>query len=176
MSLALDIPVLETERLILRGPLDSDFEPIAAFFADAARSWGFGGPLPRTEAWRWFAGSVGHWALHGYGFWTITGKSTGEPLGITGIWNPEGWAEPEIGWFAFAAAEGKGLMFEAASAARTYAYDEMGLPALCSNILPGNARSVALAERMGARFEKEAENIRHGRELVYRHPGPEALA
>ena len=65
---------------------------------------------------------------------------------------------------------------EAALAARAYAYDTWKMPALSSNIIPGNTRSVALAERLGATFEREYENISHGREMVYRHPAPEAFA
>ncbi|MEJ1992700.1 MAG: GNAT family N-acetyltransferase [Maritimibacter sp.] len=176
MSLALNIPAIETERLILRGPEAGDVEPLTAFFADEARAWGFGGGLDRNETWRWFASSIGHWALHGYGLWTITDKATGTPLGITGVWNPAGWPEPELSWVAFTEAEGKGIMYEAALAASTHAYTEMGLPALSSNILPGNTRSIALAERLGARFEKEYQNVKHGTELLYRHPAPELRA
>jgi RimJ/RimL family protein N-acetyltransferase len=168
------IPVLETDRLILRGPEPADFEPIAAFFADAERAWGFGGAIDRPEAWRWFASLIGHWALRGYGFWVIADKATGAALGITGLWMPEGWPEPELGWVVFEGAEGRGIAFEAAMAARAYAYEALGLPALSSNIFPGNIRSVALAERMGARFERAYDNVKHGRELVYRHPGPGA--
>ncbi len=172
MSLTLNIPRLETDRLILRGPEHRDFEPLAAFYADEARAWGFGGALPRNEAWRWFASSIGHWALHGYGYWTIEEKHTGNICGITGIWNPDGWPEPEIGWVMFEGAEGKGIAYEAALAARTYAYEHMGFTTLTSNIFPGNDRSVALAERMGAWFERTYENVSYGTENLYRHPGP----
>ena len=174
MTLALNIPTLDTERLILRGPKPADFEPLAVFFADETRSWGFGGPMQRDETWRWFASSIGHWALHGYGFWTIEMKDTGQICGISGIWNPLGWPEPEIGWVLYEGAEGKGIAFEAAMAARTHAYAHMGFTTLTSNIMPGNDRSVALAQRMGAWCERTYENIRHGTEHLYRHPGPEA--
>lgn len=169
------IPTLTTARLILRGPEPRDFDPIADFFADAQYSAGFGGPLSRSEAWRWFSCSVGHWHLRGYGFWTITLKDTGEPCGITGIWEPEGWPEPELGWVMFKNAEGKGIAYEAALAARAYAYAHFDLSALSSNIFPGNTRSVALAERLGATYERSYENVKHGTELVYRHPCPQAL-
>lgn len=46
-------PRIDTERLVLRGPEARDFEPVAAFFADGDRSWGFGGPQNRPGAWRW---------------------------------------------------------------------------------------------------------------------------
>ena len=92
-------PKLESTNLILRGPEIRDFEPIAHFYADAPRAAGFGGSLKRDEAWRWFASNIGHWHIHGYGYFTIETK-TGEIAGISGIWNPEGWPEPEVGWLS----------------------------------------------------------------------------
>ncbi|MGB7322150.1 MAG: GNAT family protein, partial [Albidovulum sp.] len=56
------------------------------------------------------------------------------------------------------------------------AYQNLGFTTLSSNIFPGNTRSIALAERMGAVREREYDNVTHGAEIVYRHPGPEALA
>ena len=171
--LTLTIPKLETERLRLRPQKAEDFEAVAAFFADGNRSWGFGGPQNRNEAWRWFASAIGHWALRGYGFWMVETHDD-ETVGMVGIWEPEGWPEPELGWVMFENGEGKGYAYEAALAARNYGYDVVGLKALSSNIFPGNTRSVALAERLGAKFEREYENVTHGTEMVYRHPAPEA--
>ena len=171
----LQIPTLTTDRLILRAPEARDFEGVATFFADAERSWGFGGPLSRNEAWRWFASMIGHWVLHGYGFWMVDTRE-GEPAGFAGIWSPEGWPEPELGWVVYQGAEGKGYAREAAEEIRRYAYAVLGFETLSSNIIPGNARSVALAERMGAQYERSFENVTHGTEMVYRHPGPDDLA
>lgn len=170
----LQIPTLKTKRLILRGPEARDFDNVAEFFADKERSWGFGGPLDRNQAWRWFASMIGHWVLHGYGFWTVETHDD-QPVGFVGLWYPEGWPEPELGWVMFAGSEGKGFAREAAEEARRYAYDVLGFDTLSSNIFPGNDRSVALAERMGARYERSFENVSHGTELVYRHPGPKQI-
>lgn len=169
-------PRIETDRLVLRGPVASDFDAIATFYADPVRSVGFGGVLPRDQAWRWFASAIGHWHLRGYGFWTITLKGDDKPVGICGLWNPEGWPEPEMGWIVFDGYEGKGIAFEAATAVRAHAYGVMGFTTLSSNIVPGNDRSVALAERLGATLERTYENINMGTEQLYRHPAPEALA
>ena len=176
MSLFLSIPVLETERLFLRGPEPQDMEPLAGFFAERDRSWGFGGPMNRNDAWRWFASSIGHWALYGKGFWTVTLKNSGAICGMVGIWMPEGWPEPELGWIMFEESEGKGIAHEAALAARAHAYGVWKMDALSSNIFPGNGRSVALAERLGCHYERSYDNVSHGTEMVYRHPAPEVFA
>jgi len=168
-------PVLDTPRLTLRGPEPRDIEPMIAFLLDQARAAGFGASPDRGDASRSFALNVGHWHIHGYGYFTREDKTSGQPVGITGIWNPEGWPEPELGWVVFAGYEGRGIAFEAATRARSYAYEDLGLTTLTSNIKPGNARSIALAERLGAWFEREYDNIHMGRDFLYRHPGPDAL-
>jgi RimJ/RimL family protein N-acetyltransferase len=168
-------PRLETERLILRGPEPSDAEPMIAFLLDRERADGFGGYDHRGDAWRWFALNIGHWQLRGYGYFTIELKETGAPVGISGIWNPEGWPEPEIGWVVFEGYEGRGIAREAAERVRRYAYEDLGLTTLTSNIVPGNTRSVALAERMGASYERTYMNYSMGEDMLYRHPGPEEV-
>lgn len=167
-------PTITTDRLVLRGPEADDVEHIVAFYADAERSVGFGGPIPRDEAWRWFASVIGHWHLRGYGFWTVT--LDGAPCGIVGIWYPEGWPEPELGWVVFEGFEGKGIAYEAAMAVRAHAYAHMGFTTMTSNIIPGNDRSVALAQRMGAVFERTYDNINMGEDRLYRHPSKADLA
>jgi len=174
--MTLTIPTLETERLILRGPVAEDFEPLAEFFADTERSAGFGGTASRSEAWRWFASSIGHWQLRGYGYWTVVTKADNRPCGIVGIWNPEGWPEPEIGWVVFRNSEGKGYAYEAAMAVREHAYGEMGFTTMTSNIVPDNVRSIALAERLGCVLDRVYENEQMGTTRMYRHPAPEALS
>ena len=69
------------------------------------------------------------------------------PLGLVGLWFPEGWHEPEIGWILFEGAEGRGIAREAAEAARAHAYGTLGWTTAVSVIHPGNARSIALADR-----------------------------
>ncbi len=175
MTLSLTIPRLETQNLILRGPEARDFDVFSTFITDPERSWGFGTEEDRPKAWRWFASNIGHWALRGFGYFTIEQKATGLSCGITGIWEPEGWPEPEIGWVVYAGFEGKGIAFEAATRAREWAYTDLGFTTLTSNIVPGNDRSVALAERLGAHFEREYLNVQMGTERLFRHPSPADL-
>lgn len=169
------IPVLETERLILRGPRLEDFEAFAGFMAsDRARA--VGGPLDRAQAWRSFAGSVGHWALRGYGSFVFEDRAGGPPLGRAGAIYHEGWPEPEIGWSVWdPQAEGRGLAFEAAEAARAWVYRDCGWTTAISLIAGDNARSQALARRLGAAPEREAV-VTGIACTIWRHPSADALA
>jgi len=170
----ISVPTLETERLILREHRAEDFEPLAKFYADGERCAGFGGPLGREDSWRWFASSIGHWQLRGYGYWSVEEKSSGTFCGLVGLWNPEGWREPELGWAMVASAEGRGIAYEAAAHVRDYTFGTLNWPTLTSNIVPDNARSIALAERLGAKLDGSYDNPHMGLVHVYRHPKPEA--
>ena len=167
-TLSVDIPVLATERLILREPRISDFEAAAAFAA-SDRMHFIGGPMDRGDAWRRFAAGAGHWALKGFGMWTVEEKVTAAVVGRIGFHAPEGWPEIELGWHVYDGFEGKGYAYEAAMAARDHAYKVMNLPPMISQIAPDNTRSRRLAERMGATIEREGEVLGTPC-LIYRHP------
>lgn len=169
------IPTLETERLRLRAPAPGDFEAYAAFRA-GPRAHFVGGPFSREQAFGQFCALSGHWAFRGYGRWIVADKGSDEALGTVGPFYPDGWLEPEIAWTVFDAAEGKGIAYEAAVAARAYAYDTLGWPTAVSLTMPGNDRSAALAARLGATREGIFHHHSLGALEVWRHPSPEALA
>ena len=169
-----DTPVLETERLRLRAPMPQDFDAWADFAA-SERSQYAGGPLDRALAWRAFGHLVGHWALRGYGMFSITFRGDDDAFGIVGAYFPEGRPERELGWTIWDDQhEGCGLALEAASAARRFVYEVLGWETAVSYIHPKNTRSIALAERLGATEDLKA-NRPAPEDLVFRHPDPEDL-
>ncbi len=170
-AVAAAIPVLRTERLVLRAPRLPDFEAFAAFLA-SDRSRFVGGPCDRFGAWRRFGGIIGGWGLRGYGTWLVADRETDAPLGVVGLIHPDSWPEAEIGWTMFSEGEGRGLAFEAARAARDYAYGTLGWTAAISFIDPDNARSVALGRRMGCTPEGTFEHPAFGTMHIWRHPAP----
>lgn len=172
-TLSVDIPVLETERLILRAPRETDFDAAARFAASDRASF-VGGPMDRWQAWRGFTSGIGHWILRGYGFWTVEHRDSGAVAGRIGLINADGWPEPELGWHVYDGFEGAGYAYEAAMAIRDFAWTHYGLGPLISLIAPENHRSRRLAERMGATVERDDYTL-HGHPcLIYRHPKPEA--
>lgn len=169
------IPTLMTERLRLRAPRLSDLEAYAEFGA-SERSRTVGGPFSEERAFSKLATLLGHWALRGFGRWIVTDRDADAPLGIVGLTYPLGWPEPEVAWTVFSGAEGKGVAYEAAAAARRYAFETLGFRSLISCVHPTNARSTALARRLGAVQNGEFEHPEYGVLQVWRHPAPEAMA
>ena len=175
MSLSLPIPILETERLVLRAPREDDFEAEAEFFASDAAGF-VGGPKEPHDTWRALAMLVGHWVFRGYGFWALEEKATGAYVGRTGLWYPHGWYEREIGWTLMQPAWGKGYATEAAVASRAYAYDVLGWDTAISQIAPENEPSKAVARRLGAHFETTYDDPKYGPIEIWRHLSPAQLA
>ncbi len=168
------IPVLETERLILRAPTAEDFDAYAeTLTSDRARY--IDGPFSRNEAWRDFSCDAGSWVLRGFGPWAIEVKANGKFAGIVLLHRPDSYPERELGWVLQAGAEGKGYATEAAAAARDHAFGALGWPTLVSYIDPANDRSIALALRLGGVLDESAKQPREpGRCVIYRYPAPEA--
>ena len=141
-------PLIETERLRLRMPVQADFAHRMAFYADE-RSVFEGGPFSAEQAWRIFASEVGQWPLMGFGPFSMDDRATGDYLGEVGIYQPEGYPEPELGWFVTEAAEGRGIAAEGARAVMVWAHESFGWDHIDNYIDPGNARSIALGLRLG---------------------------
>jgi RimJ/RimL family protein N-acetyltransferase len=164
------IPVLETERLILREWRNDDFEGYRAYRADPALMK-FIGLADTHAAWREMAYMAGHWLLRGFGNWSVVEKSSGKACGHCGPYYPMEWPEPEIGWGLYPGFGGKGYATEAATAALNYAYTNMGWTTAISLIASENAPSIALAKRLGAVSESTLI-YRNTPCTIYRHLSP----
>ncbi|NKN05988.1 GNAT family N-acetyltransferase [Rhizobium laguerreae] len=115
-----------------------------------------------------YAENVALWQLFGHGALTIELGETGECVGQVGINHGPLFPEKELGWFVYEPYEGRGYATEAALALRDWAFATLKLPSLDSYIAPGNAASVAVAERLGARLDPVAPRTDPA-DLVYRH-------
>ncbi|NDU99661.1 GNAT family N-acetyltransferase [Pseudoroseicyclus tamaricis] len=169
-------PVLQSERLTL-GPVSMAHVEAFTAFAASERSRHLGGPSdnPR-DAWDSCLIHAGQWAVRGYGTFWLTETATGRPAGRVGLWHPVTMAEPELSWVIFDGFEGRGYAEEAARTIRVWAWEEKGLGPLHSDIAPGNARSLALAERLGAVLEGTMHTDSGKEVQVWRHPAAEAAA
>lgn len=167
----MNIPQLGTARLRLRAFRQNDLDAYAAICADpeVMRHIGSGGPVGRDVAWRQMALFLGEWALHGHGMWALQRNSDGRLIGRVGFLQPEGWPGCELAWTLARDAWGQGYAQEAASAARAFGRDALGLQDLISLIRPDNERSIRLAGRLGATTQGPIDFM-GGPALLYRHP------
>jgi RimJ/RimL family protein N-acetyltransferase len=144
--------IIETERLILR-PVDPDrdFEPWARAMADeqTVRYLGMK-PMNRAEAWRSMAMVMGHWAIRGYGFFSLESRESGEWVGRVGPWRPEGWPGTEVGWTISPGHLRRGYATEAARACVDFAFDTLGWTQVIHVIMEGNEASMAVARKIGS--------------------------
>lgn len=156
LSRAVGQPVLETPRLVLRTPRESDFEEWAAFAADPVAMRFLGGPQPRGAAWRSFLAVAGAWVIQGFGPFSVIDKATGRWLGRIGPWRPDGWPGNEIGWAIVPAAQGQGIACEAATATIDWALTTLGWDEFIHCMDESNVASLALARRLGSKSRGRA--------------------
>jgi RimJ/RimL family protein N-acetyltransferase len=154
----MQIPVLETERLRLRGHRLDDFAACAAMWADPAVSRQLGHkPFTEEESWTRLLRYVGHWALMGYGYWVVEEKVSGSFVGEVGFADYKREMQspvkelPEIGWVLDSRAHGKGYATEAARAAITWGEAHFSPPRTTCIVSPDNLRSIRVAEKCGYR-------------------------
>ena len=170
------MPPIETERLRLVAPTAAHIPAYVAFIASeraSARGWS---AMPH-EAWRNFAAILGHHLLRGFGPLVAEARDDGRVVGLFGPWWPDGQAEQEIKWTIFSAEdEGKGLAAEAVRACLTHAFARLGWTTAVSYIAEDNARSAALALRLGAARDGIWTTPRGTQVRVFRHFAPGAAA
>jgi RimJ/RimL family protein N-acetyltransferase len=150
-----EVPELRTERLLMRGWREDDFEQYAAICADREVMRWHGEPrgLEAPEAWKSLAMWVGHWELRGFGHWLLELPDTGELVGRAGLYYPAGFPGVEVGWTVSRAHWGRGYAPEAARAACEWGHRERGLDHIISLIEPANTSSIRVAEKLGETME-----------------------
>ena len=164
----MNIPILKTNRLILRGFQEEDLDAYAEMCADeeVMRYIGTGKVLSRAESWRSMAAIIGHWYLRGYGLWAVEEQQSGETIGRIGCWKPEGWIGLEVGWRLRRAFWGLGFATEAGLASIDFAFNKLQQSHVISLIRPDNAASRRVAEKLGENLQRETDVL--GNEaLVY---------
>jgi RimJ/RimL family protein N-acetyltransferase len=149
MSTTFEIPTLRTDRLVLRAFCAADLDQVAAMLANPeVRRFLGGNLLSRTESWSLMERSLGQWALRGYGLFAVESKDRW--AGWAGVLHPLEWPEAELAYSLDQPYWGRGIATEAVRAARDWAFARFGFARLASFIMPDNARSIRVAEKLGA--------------------------
>ena len=161
---------LVTERLTLAPVQLSDFAELTTLWADPAFATAiFPAALSSEDVWFRLLRDIGHWEAVGHGNWTIRETATGAYVGGVGVLDYRRIVEPamnapELGWGVAPGFQGRGLAFEAVSAALAWCDDTLNAPRTVCMIAPGNAPSHALAQRLG--YTPYAETTYRGDPVV----------
>jgi RimJ/RimL family protein N-acetyltransferase len=152
-------PTLTTERLVLRPFRADDVEPLLGIMRteEVRASLHVPETYDRAAAWGTLLAFAGLWELRGLGQWAVEERAGGRFVGRAGLyWRTEdAWPGVEVGWMLDPSVWGRGYATEAGMRAVRFGFEELGESSLYSVILGGNARSQAVARRLGfAPFEE----------------------
>ncbi len=158
------IPVIETERLRLRGFERADFPDYAAIWREAEVVRFIGGEQRAlSDSWGRFLNLAGQWVIEGFGQWAVIRREDGALIGQTGFFSAmrgigaDFDAAPEAGWVLTASAHGKGFGREAVEAAHRWLDAQSFGGRSHAMIEVGHEVSFALAARLGYSAMREAE-------------------
>lgn len=143
---------ISTERLIMRSWRESDLAPWAAMNADPEVRRYVGPLLTPGQAEAWVLNFQDDLDRHGFGFWAMEVRASGDFIGFTGLDIVEEEMPVtgvEIGWRLARSAWGHGYATEAARAAMEYGFGILTLPEIVAITMAANLRSQAVMERIG---------------------------
>ena len=149
--------VLETTRLFLRElSLEADGDFIARLLAHPKVMRYWPASLTREESNAWIEKQLGRYERDGCGYWLVSLKETGEPVGQAGIMMIEldDVIEAGLGYIIDFTAWGNGYATEAAAACVAYAFNSLGSDRVVAPIRPANVASARVAEKIGMIPEK----------------------
>jgi RimJ/RimL family protein N-acetyltransferase len=151
-------PVVSTARLDLRPFVPDDLDALCAMYGDpeVMRYIGYGVALTHADTLEALGKIIADHLRNGFGLLAAVLRSSGEVIGRCGHhrWEIDGVDELEVGWMLARPYWGHGYATEAALALRDHGFEVLGRDHLVSLIQPANRRSVAVAERIGARRER----------------------
>jgi ribosomal-protein-alanine N-acetyltransferase len=166
------IPVLTTERLVLRGWTDADKAPFAAMNADPRVMELFPSVLSTEDSDALIARTMAAFREEGFGLWAVERRRDRALLGFVGLAAPawEAAFTPcvEIGWRLAFDAWGHGYATEAGRAVLEFAFERLRLGEVVSFTSGVNRRSRAVMERLGMSRDA-ADDFDHPR-LPAGHP------
>jgi len=151
------MPVLKTERLVLREFVSEDCDALATILSDPQTMRYYPAPFDRAAVADWIQRNRTRYANDGYGLWAMILNSTHELIGDCGLvrQSVDGVDEIEIGYHVRRDLWGQGYATEAARGCREYGFATLAADRLISLIRPENLASRRVAEKNGMTIWKE---------------------
>lgn len=150
------IPIIETQRLILRAHELKDYEGSVAMWSDPLITrYTIGSPSTDQRTWIRILAHRGHWSLMGFGYWAVADKTTNQYLGDIGFADfkrqihPSIDGIPELGWALIQKVHGQGFATEALKAAIDWGDQNLESDRTVCIIHPDNHASLKVAAKCG---------------------------
>ena len=155
------MPVLETQRLVLREFQFEDFDALAAILCDPETMRYYPVSFDRAAVADWIQRNRTRYANDGHGLWAMILKSTRELIGDCGLvrQSVDAVDEIEIGYHVRRDLWNQGYASEAARACRDYGFANLKVDRLISLIRPENLASRRVAEKNGMTIWKEVTKV-----------------
>lgn len=158
------VPVIETQRLRLRGHRFDDLGDCVSLWSNPAVTRFIGGkPSTEQQTWARLLAYIGHWSILGFGYWVIEEKDTKHFVGEIGFADFKRDIDasmrgvPEIGFALAPAYHGRGYATEGVQA--VLAWGDTNLPSrrtVCM-INPQNLASVRVVQKFGYEIFTQTE-------------------
>lgn len=150
------LPTLDSARLRLRHPRESDIPALLRVFGSAEdlQYWSHG-PLSDEGAAREYLASIeSFWSKRELFQWAIADRDTDEMMGTATLnrWDQDN-RHADVGFILARAFWGRGLAQEAVRRLLTFGFEEMDLHRVEADVDPENLASLALLETLG--FQRE---------------------
>jgi RimJ/RimL family protein N-acetyltransferase len=161
------IPVLTTERLVLRPFTLDDLAALAVIHADPSFWWyPLRAAMSEVETRDFLVRVIHRYESDGFGVEALEDRASGELIGWAGLavphFLPEILPAVEVGWRLASPHRGRGLATEAGAAAVRWGFAEGGLDRIVSIYEAENAPSGRVMERLGFTLERTTSGTLRG--------------
>ena len=160
---------IETERLILRNMIESDYEALYKILADSDIMQHYPYTFDETRVRGWINCNMERYRILGFGLWAVCLKETGEMIGDCGLtMQPiNGKIKPEIGYHVRKDQQRKGYAKEAAIAVRDWTFHNTPFNIIYSYMKYTNEASCKTAISYGCKQVDEFEDDENKITKVY---------
>jgi RimJ/RimL family protein N-acetyltransferase len=161
------IPVLTTERLVLRPFTLDDLPALAAIHAEPSFWWyPLRGPMSEADTTSFLVRVTGRYQDDGFGVEALEDRASGTLIGWAGLavphFLPEILPAVEVGWRLSERWRGRGLALEAGAAAVDWGFTDGGLERIVSIYEPENVASGRVMEKLGFTLERTTAGTPQG--------------
>ncbi len=164
------IPILTTDRLVLRPFVPADIDELAVIHAEESFWWyPLRGGMSKAQTEGFLERVIARYESDGFGVEAALDRESGAMIGWAGLavphFLPEILPAVEVGWRLARGFWGRGLATEAGAAALRWGFTEGGLNRIVSIYEPENAASGRVMERLGFTHWLSTREANHGEEV-----------